>query len=303
MQEKTQGALAIFFTYVFWGVMPIYWKALASVNAMEILAHRAMWSCVFSFFLMAAMRKTSVFVSLFRSNLRAVGIIALSSVAVTSNWGIYIWAVNDGRILESSLGYFIIPLVSILFGAAVFREHISKIQWLAIGLAATGVCCEVAAIGHLPFVSLSLAFTFGAYGLLKKLSAVDSLLGFTVETLFITPFALSWLIWRQYSGAAHFPYGMWTTLLLIGTGVATSTPLIMFAWGVKRSAMITVGLVQYASPILIFLTGTVVYHEPVSSVRLLSFMLIWISIIIFTAESFLRAKKPADGENVENRLK
>ena len=268
--------------------MPIYWKALESVSSIEILAHRAMWSCVFAFFLVAVTRKTSIFVSLFRLNRRAVGLIALSSVTVTANWGIYIWAVNNGRILEGSLGYFINPLVSMLFGVVIFKERLNMIQWLAIGIAVVGVCSESVALGHVPFVSLSLAFTFGFYGLLKKLSAVESLVGFTVETLFMTPLALCWLIWRQYSGAAHFPYAGWTAFLLVGTGAVTSVPLIMFAWGVKRSAMTTVGLIQYTSPILTFLTGTVIYHEPVSHVRILSFALTWVSIIIFTADSLRR---------------
>ena len=296
MKESTRGAFAIFFTYVLWGLLPVYWKALGALNPVEILAHRIIWSCVFSFFMAAAARKTSDFVSLFRTDRRALVILLFSSLAVTANWSIYIWAVNDGRILESSLGYFINPLVSILLGTVIFKERLSKIQWLAIGIAAIGVCLEVAAIGHLPFVSLGLAFSFGIYGILKKLSATESIVGFTVETLFITPFALAWLKWRQYSGLAHFPYGTWITLLLIGTGVATSTPLIMFAWGVKRSAMTTVGLIQYTSPILLLIIGTAVYHEPVSFVRLLSFALTWVSIIIFTADSFRRAKMAGAGK-------
>jgi chloramphenicol-sensitive protein RarD len=178
-----------------------------------------------------------------------------------------------------------------LFGVVIFKERLGKIQWLAIAIAASGVCCEVVALGHLPFVSLSLALTFGAYGLFKKLSAVESLLGLTVETLFITPFFLLWLIWRQYLGAAHFPYEARITLLLAGTGVVTAVPLILFAWGVRRSAMTTVGIVQYASPILMFLSATVVYHEPIPAVRMLSFVLTWISIAIFTADSLWRAKK------------
>jgi chloramphenicol-sensitive protein RarD len=291
MKEDTRGALAILASYVFWGVMPVYWKALASINAMEILAHRAVWSCVFSFFLITVIRKGSEIVALFRRNRRALSMLVLSGAMVTANWGLYIWAVNDGRILESSLGYFINPLVSILFGVVVFRERLGKIQWLAMGVAAAGVCCEVGALGHLPFVSLGLAFTFGAYGLLKKLSAVESLLGFTVETLFMTPFFLSWLIWRQYSGLAHFPYEARVGLLLAGTGVVTAVPLILFAWGVKRSAMTTVGIVQYASPILMFLSATLGYHEPIPPARMLSFSLTWVSIAIFTADSFRRAKK------------
>ena len=271
--------------------MPVYWKALASVNSAEILAHRIVWSCVFSLFLAAARHRVSDVISLLRSNRRAVLLLALSGVVMTANWGIYVWAVNDGRILEGSLGYFINPLVSMLFGAVIFKERLNKIQWLAIGIAAAGVCSEVVALGYLPLVSLGLAFSFGAYGLLKKISAVEPLVGFTVETLLLTPFFLAWLIWRQYSGAAHFSHGAWTTLLLAGTGVVTSAPLIAFAWGVKRSPMITVGIIQYTSPILIFITGAVVYNEPVSSVRLFSFALIWISIAIFTAESLRRAKR------------
>jgi len=172
-----------------------------------------------------------------------------------------------------------------------FKEKLNKTQWLAIGIAAVGVCFEVAALGHLPLVSLGLAFSFGIYGLLKKLSAVESLVGFTVETMFITPFALFRLIWLQNSGAAHFPYGTTTALLLAGTGVVTATPLILYAWGVKRSAMTTVGILQYTAPTLMFLTGTLVYHEPVSTVRVLSFGLTWISIIIFTTDLFRRAGK------------
>ena len=290
MKENTKGALVIFLTYFIWGLNPIYFKALASVNSMEILAHRAIWSCMFSFFLMGATRKASTVVTLFRSNRRALVIIALASVAITANWSLYIWAVNSGKILESSLGYFINPLVSILFGVVIFKERLSKIQWLAISIAAAGVCSEVAALGRLPFVSLGLAFSFGVYGLLKKLSAAESLVGFTVETLLITPFSLCWLVWSQHQGTGHFPYDTWTTLLLIGTGVVTSVPLIMFAWGVKRSAMTTVGLLQYMSPTLMFLSATVIYHEPITPVRLLSFLLTWISIIVFTTESLLRAK-------------
>jgi len=218
-------------------------------------------------------------------------ILLLSGTVVTANWGLYIWAVNNGRILESSLGYFINPLVSILLGTMIFKERLSKIQWLAIGVAATGICSEIVALGHLPFVSLGLAFSFGFYGLLKKLSTTESLVGFTVEILFISPFALVWLIWLQHSGVAHFPYETRTTLLLAGTGLVTALPLIMFAWGLKRSSMTTVGLIQYTSPIMIFLTATVVYREPVSHVRILSFALTWISIIIFTTDSLRNVKR------------
>jgi len=302
MKESTRGAFGIFLTYVFWGLMPVYWKALASVNSMEILVHRIIWSCVFSFLLIIAIRRTSEVVSLFRSNRRALVMLVLSGVAVSTNWGIYIWAVNDGRILESSLGYFINPLISMLFGVVIFKESLNNAQRLAFGISTAGVCFEIIALGHLPFVSLGLAFTFGIYGLLKKLSATESIVGMAVETLFIAPFALLWLVWR-YSGTAHFPDETWTALLLVGTGMVTAVPLIFFAWGVKRCPLTIVGVVQYASPALLFLSATLVYHEPIPPVRLLSFVLIWISIIIFTVDSLRRARNSADLQKVENGLK
>ena len=291
MKESARGAIVIFLTYVLWGILPVYWKLLASVNSTEILAHRIIWSCLFCFFLAFAARKTSDIVSLFRANRSELVILTITSVIITANWGLYIWAVNNGKILESSLGYFINPLISILLGAMFFKERLSKIQLLAVGISAIGICAEIIELGNFPFVSLGLALLFGIYGLFKKLSSTESIVGLTVETLLITPLALAWLVWRQYSGDAHFPYGIWTTLLLIGTGIATSVPLITFAWGVKRSTLTTVGLIQYTSPILMFIIGTLVYNEPVSNVRIMSFTLIWISIIIFTADSLRNSKR------------
>jgi len=290
MKRSTQGALAMLFVYILWGILPFYWRALESVNAVEILAHRVVWSCLLTFLLITAGGRTQSVIEPFRSNRRVLGMIALSSVAITANWGIFIWAVNNGRILETSLGYFMIPLISMLFGAVVLKENLTKIQRLAIAIAAAGLFLEVFTLGELPFVSISLAFSFGSYSLLKKLTAIESLVGFTIETLFLTPFALLWLIWLQYSSVAHFPYGVWTTSLLIGTGVVTSVPLVVFAWGVQRSAMTTVGLIQYTAPFLSFLIGVFVYHEPMPATRIISFALTWASIIIFTTESFWRAK-------------
>jgi len=291
MKVSTQGALAVLSVYLVWGVLPFYWRTMESINAVEILAHRVVWSCVVSFLLMLAGGGASDIIAPFRSNRRVLVLIMLSSIAITVNWGFFIWAVNNDRILETSLGYFMIPLVSMLFGALVLKERLSRIQWFAIGTAALGLSLEVITLGGLPFVSLSLAISFGSYGLLKKLTAIDSLVGFTIETLFLTPFALACLIWLQATGAAHFPYGVGLTLLLISTGVVTSVCLIVFAWGVQRSAMTTVGLIQYTAPFMAFLIGTFVYHEPLPGTRILTFALTWASIIVFTMESFWRARR------------
>jgi chloramphenicol-sensitive protein RarD len=291
VNKNAEGTFAVLLTYALWGVMPLYWKMLSSVSPVEILGHRAIWGCVSSFILLALTRGAGGVSSLFRTNRRSLGLLACSGATVTANWYLYIWVINNGRILEASLGYFINPLLSILFGVVVFRERLSPLQGLAVGFAACGVAVEVAALGRLPLAALGIAFTFGLYGLLKKMIAADSLSGLTLETLFIVPFALLWLAWCQKTGAAHFPYGAGINALLIGAGALTAVPLITFAWGVRRTTMTAVGLVQYASPILSFLTATLIYHEPMPLARWFSFALIWVGIVVFTAESFSRAKK------------
>lgn len=293
MSDGAKGALAVLFTYMFWGVMPIYWRAVAAASPAEILGHRAIWSCVFAFALLALTRGMKSVASLFRDNRASLAALALASAVLTVNWYLYIWAVNNGRILEASLGYFINPLISILFGVAVFRERLRLFQALAIGIAVCGVGVEAAALGSLPLVALGIAFSFGSYGLLKKMIKVDSLSGLALETLFIAPFALAWLVWLQKTGAAHYPYGAALNVLLAGAGVLTAGPLITFAWGLKRTSMTLVGFIQYASPVLTFLTATLLYHEPMPPARVASFSLIWAAIILFTAESFLRAKPGA----------
>jgi chloramphenicol-sensitive protein RarD len=289
--ESAKGALAVLLTYAVWGVMPLYWKTLSSVPPAEILGYRAVWGCVSSFLLLVLTRGLGSAASLFRINRSSLKLLACSGAMVTANWYLYIWAINSGRILEASLGYFINPLLSILFGVLVFRERLRPLQALAVGFAACGVAAEAVAFGRLPLAALGIAFTFGLYGLLKKTISADPLSGLTLETLFIVPFALLWLAWRQNTGAAHFPYAAGINALLAGAGVLTAVPLIVFAWGVRRTTMTTVGLTQYASPILTFLTATLVYHEPMPWAQWIAFALIWAGIIVFTAESFLYARK------------
>jgi chloramphenicol-sensitive protein RarD len=288
--KSAGGPLAIFLTYILWGAMPVYWRAMSSIDPLEILAHRAVWSCVFSIVLLTAARKGGEALALVRSR-RALPRLALSGAIITVNWYMYIWAVNNGRILETSLGYFMNPTVSILFGVIVFKERLRKVQQLAIGVAFCGVCVEIAELGRPPVVSLGLAVTFGLYGLLKKTFAVDSITGLAIETALIAPFALLWLAWRQSVGAARFPYPLGMDLLLAGAGVLTALPLIVFAWGVGRTKMTVLGLIQYTSPVMTFLTATLIYREPISAGRMFSFSLIWAGIIIFTADSLLAHKE------------
>ncbi|MDR0648584.1 MAG: EamA family transporter RarD [Synergistaceae bacterium] len=282
-----QGFAAIFSAYVLWGILPVYWRAMSSLDPLEVLAHRAIWSCAFTFLLLVLSRRADGVMSLLRSGRRTLLSLAASGAVITVNWYLYIWAVNSGRILETSLGYFINPLVSILFGMVFFKERLRRAQWAAIALAICGVLAEVAYLGRFPLVSLGLAFTFGLYGLLKKLTAVDPITGMMAETALMTPFALAWLVWRNSKGLLGFPYSVSMTVLLMGAGVLTAIPLIVFAWGVSRVSMTLLGLAQYTSPIMTFLTATLVYHEPMPAARVVSFALIWAAIAIFTAESFV----------------
>jgi len=286
-----KGAGAIALAYVIWGSMPVYWRALSSVGPLEILAHRAVWSCVFAFALLAARGEFGGAVAMLRSDRRAGGALILSGATITLNWYLYIWAVNSGRILETSLGYFMNPLVSILFGVVIFRERLGRVQWLALACGAAGVAVEIAALGGIPVVSLGLAVTFGLYGLEKKLYAVNPVSGMAAETALMTPFAIMWLIYSQTAGSAHFPYPLKLDLLLAGAGVLTATPLIVFAWGVPRTSMVLLGLIQYVSPTMTFLTAVLIYREPLSKMRMVTFALIWAGIFIYSADSLARALK------------
>jgi chloramphenicol-sensitive protein RarD len=291
MKNDIRGFAAIFLSYVIWGALPVYWRALSSIDPLEILAHRAIWSCAFTFVLLVLTCRLSGALALLKSGGKPLILLAFSSAVITANWYLYIWAVNGGRILETSLGYFINPLVSILFGMIFFKERLRKTQQAAFAIALCGVLAEAANLGRIPVVSLGLAFTFGIYGLLKKLSPVSPMTGMMAETAIMAPFAIIWLIWRQHAGLSSFPYQPRIDLLFAGAGVLTAMPLIVFAWGVGRVSMTFLGLIQYTSPIMTFLTATLIYHEPMPASRILSFALIWIAIIVFTAESFMAGKK------------
>jgi chloramphenicol-sensitive protein RarD len=294
----TGGVAVIFAAYFIWGAMPIYWKLMSSVGAMEILAYRAAWACVFILAVLVLSGRIPELWSFAGSRRRSVALLAVSGATVTLNWYIYIWAVNNGRILETSLGYFINPLISIMFGVAFFGERLRLPQLAAIGVAACGVCIEAWEVGGIPVVSLGLAVTFGLYGVEKKMIGAPPLVGMALETAMIFPFAVMWIIWAGKSGAAEFPHSLGMNMLLAGAGALTAIPLILFSWGVVRIPMVLVGFVQYISPTISFLVATLIYHEPMPVARVLSFSFIWAGIIIFTAESLLRArKKPAARAN------
>lgn len=286
-----RGALMAAGGYICWGLLPIYWKALKHVPALEILAHRMVWSLVFVLLLLVIRRDL---VNLWRNlhKWRIVLTYTASALLLGLNWFLYIWAVNSGHVVESSLGYFINPLVNVVLGVLFLRERLRPMQIAAIGLAAAGVLYLTFALGTLPWIALVLALTFGTYGLIRKTAALESLQGLSLETLILFPIALSYLLTLQVQGYGAFAHASWqTTLLLAGAGIVTATPLLLFASGARQISMTTLGLLQYIAPTLQFLIGVFMYGESVPASRLIGFIIIWVALALYSLESYLRLRR------------
>lgn len=291
MNERVRGGLAIFLAYVIWGAMPVYWKALKAIDSSEILGHRVVWAFLFTILLLAGQKKVRGVIRTLQNDRRLAATLTASGIIVTLNWYLYIWAVNHDRILEVSLGYFINPLISVIFGVIFFRERLRPLQWAAILLGAVGVGAEVVGLGRVPTIALGIAFSFGIYGLLRKKTDIDAVAGLFVETSVMTLPALLWLAHCQRSGVAHYPYGAGVNLLLVGAGVLSSIALILFAWGARRIRLSTVGLIQYTSPIMTFFLAVFVYREAINPTKLFSFALIWAAILLYTCDSLRRREQ------------
>ncbi|HEX2854600.1 MAG TPA: EamA family transporter RarD [Opitutaceae bacterium] len=288
-----RGLLAAFGCYFTWGLVPLFWKQLAAVDAFELIAQRLVWSCV----LLAPLLAWRGGWGEARSALGTPGGFAVnffSSVLLTINWLVYVWAVNAGQVIECSLGYFLVPLINVALGKLVLHERLRRAQWLAIGLAAVGVVLLLVRLGKLPWVALALAATFGTYGLLRKQSPLGPLTGLAVETSLLAPFALVFLLWRAQQGAGalgHAPVG--TQLLISTTGVVTAVPLLLFAYGARRLKLTTLGLLQYVAPTVQFAIAVLVYHEAFSHERAQSFALIWTGLAIYTVDALWQGRRTA----------
>jgi chloramphenicol-sensitive protein RarD len=279
--------------YVLWGVLPIYWKQLQHVPALEILGNRMVWSLALCVLLLTLRQKWAWLPRALQS--RQTMLILLGAAALlTVNWGTYIWAVNAGFIIETSLGYFINPLMSVLIGVLILREELRPWQWVAVGVAAIGVLYLTIIYGRPPWIALTLAVTFAIYGLLKKKVRLPSLEGLTLETALMTPLALLYLGWLQMQGTAAFGHVDWATnLWLIGAGVVTAVPLLFFAAAAQRIPLSTIGILQYIAPTIQFLIGIFVYHEAFDRTRLIGFSLIWLALGIYTVDGVHRQRARA----------
>lgn len=268
--------------YCLWGVLPIYWKVMKQLPAGDILAHRIFWSFIFLAIIISGVKRWSEFRLAFTS-LRSILAVTLSAILISTNWLIYIWAVNNNHIVEASLGYYINPLLTILLGVVVLRERGDVWQIVAIVLAFAGVGLLTYQFGKVPWVALTLAVSFAVYGLVKKLSKLSPLTGLAAETMIVAPLALGYL-YLQVSGTTavyeNLSYGMIVMILL--TGVVTSVPLLLFAQGAKRVSLTTLGFVQYLSPSLSLAIGIFMYKEPFTLAYQISFGLIWVALAIYS---------------------
>ncbi len=270
--------------YLLWGFLPVYWKALQHVPAPELLGHRIVWSFICLAIALVLWRgwgriRTALL------NPKTLAWYIAAALLIGVNWLTYIWAVNAGFIVETSLGYFINPLLSVAMGVVFLRERLRRGQWFAIGLAAAGVLYLTFVHGSFPWIALTLAVTFSCYGLVKKIAPLGSFDGLTLETGILFLPALAWLFFTESAGNGAFPHaGTLTVILLIGAGPVTSVPLLLFTLAAQRIPLSVVGILQYIAPTIQFLLGVLVYHEPFSTTRLVGFGIVWLALIVYTVE-------------------
>ena len=278
--------------YAMWGFFPIYWKLLHDVPALQLLGHRIVWSFLLLVAFILLTRQWDSFRAV-AFDRKTLGIYSIAGVLLSLNWLIYVWGVNAGCIVETSLGYFINPLLSVLFGVIFLREKLRPMQWLPVIVAAIGVTYLTVTYGRPPWIALSLAFTFGLYGLVKKISPLGSVFGLTLETGIVFPAALIYLLVVQANGTGGFLHdGITVDLLLVGAGVVTTIPLLMFASAAKEIPLNMIGVLQYFAPTIQFLIGVFLYKEPFDATRFIGFGIVWLALIIFWVENLLAHRNP-----------
>lgn len=291
-----KGMLASIGAYLLWGILPVYWKLLQTVPAGEILLHRMVWSLVL-LLLLLSLKKQWRWLLQVRQNKRILLSFIGSALLLSLNWYTYIFAVNSGHIVEASLGYFINPLLNVLLGVFLLREHLRRRQWLAIVIAGVGVLYLTLQYGRLPWIALTLAFTFALYGLLRKTAALGSLTGLSLEMMILFLPAVSALFYLEYTGIAHFGNdGTAVNILLVFTGLATTLPLLLFAYGAQRIMLSTIGILQYIAPTLQFLLGVFIYRETFTTTRLIGFGCVWTALIIYTFDGLILRRKRKQAE-------
>jgi chloramphenicol-sensitive protein RarD len=276
--------------FVIWGLFPLYLKGLVTLPGMQIIAHRIVWSCVFLLAWMAVRGELGQL----REAIKRKGVLLRltgTALLISANWIAFIWAINNGRVLDVSLGYYIGPLINIVLGVVVLSERLDRTQWIAVAFAAAGVAYLILFTGHVPWAALTVAISFGLYGLFRKKVSVDALPGLTIETILLVPFAAAYVLWCQAHGAGAFGHmSTQIDLLLVGSGIITAIPLFLFAYGARQIPYSTMGVLQFIGPSLQLLSGVFVFGEAFDLAHLAGFALIWIALAIYAAHGFLQAR-------------
>ena len=289
-----KGILNGIAAYALWGFFPIYWKLLHQVPALQVIGHRISWSFVLLLLFIVVTKQWQDFRSA-ALTAKTIGIYSIAAILLTINWLVYVWGVNSGFIVETSLGYFINPLLSVLLGVIFLHERLRTAQWVPVIIAAIGVIYLTAVYGRLPWIALSLAFSFGFYGFVKKLAPLGSLYGLTLETGIVFPIALIYLVFVGVSSTGAFrQQSAATDLLLIGAGAVTTIPLLMFASAAKQIPLTVIGLLQYIAPTIQFLIGVFMYKEPFDQAHFIGFGIVWVALVIFWIENFLANRLPVE---------
>ncbi|MCW2764984.1 MAG: RarD protein superfamily transporter [Nocardioides sp.] len=291
MPDPRRGLLLGAAAYALWGGFPLYWPLLEPAGAIEILAHRIVWSSIVMAILIIVLRRGPQLRALV-SDRRVLALLTLAAATITVNWATFIWGVNNGRVLETSLGYFINPLVTVLLGVFLLGERLRPLQWVAMGVAATAVAVLTWDYGRPPYVALVLAFSFGTYGLAKKTADVGAVESLALETALLSPLALAYIGWLVATGASNFgSHGSGHALLMMTTGIVTAIPLICFGAAATRVSMVTLGLLQYLAPILQFALGVLWFHEAMPPGRWAGFALVWVALALFMIEATSRNRQ------------
>lgn len=289
-RPDTKGLALAVTSYALWGVLPVYFHVLAAVPALQVLAHRIVWSVLLLILVVVALGKAGAILR--AAHGRTLLLLCASAALIAVNWFVYIWSVENAHVLEASLGYFINPLVNVALGILVLGERLRRLQGVAIAIAAAGVLAMAIEGGGAILISLALAATFAFYGLLRKIVAIDSLGGLTVETVLLAPFAIGWLAWSAARGESGFGHSAMQDGLLLAAGVITATPLLLFAAAARRLPLSTMGLLQYIAPTLQFIVG-LVFGEPLRPIHLVTFALIWTGCALFAWDGLRAARAPA----------
>lgn len=281
-----RGALAAMAAFFIWGLFPLFWSRLGHVPALQVLAHRALW-CAVAVWLVLLLRRDLGWAGSLRPRLLAL--LALGGVLISINWGVYVWAVIAGHVIDTSLGYFISPLVSVLIAVAVLREPLARTQRVALLVAAAGVLVLGWQAGHPPWIALALATSFGIYGLVRKLAPFDAVHGLAVESSVMLVPAAGYLLWCEWHGTGSFLHGSWhDDVLMVVGGPVTAIPLVLFAYGAQRISLVALGVMQYIAPTVQLLLGIWVFHEPFGGARQVAFACIWVALALFTWEAWRR---------------